>query len=325
MQTTSLVSLDGVPVRPAPRELPSRTRPRAVPKPPPLASAAVRAAAVLAPERTARALARRFLTPRRVRLEEHERDLLAAADRLEVPFARRHLGHREHAGSVAAYVWGDQGPTVLLVHGWSSAAGQLAAFVAPLRSLGFRVAAFDAPAHGASGGTTTSALEIAEVVLAAGRVLGPLHAVIGHSAGAAATARAVTNGLAAGRLALVSPWTRPQTWVERFAAAFGLSRSMTARLVRAVEAEAGERLHTIDLEAVAPAVANATLVVHDRDDALVEDRRRAGRRGGAAGRDPRRDPRARALAHPACERGRAAGGAVRDGGGVARARAGMLV
>ncbi len=108
------------------------------------------------------------------------------------------------------------------------------------------------------------------MVLAAGRVLGPLHAVIGHSAGAAATARAVTRGLAAGRVALVSPWTRPQTWVERFAAAFGLSRSMTARLVRAVEAEVGERLRTIDLEAVAPAVANPTLVVHDRDDPLVE-------------------------------------------------------
>jgi pimeloyl-ACP methyl ester carboxylesterase len=270
MQTTSPLSLsDGVSVRPAPREIPSRTQPRAVPKPPPLARAAVRAAAVLAPARTAQALARRFLTPRRVRLEEHERDLLAAADRLEVPFAGRRLGLGEHAGSVAAYAWGGEGPTVLLVHGWSSAAGQLAAFVDPLRRLGFRVAAFDAPAHGASGGTTTNALEISEVVLAAGRVLGPLHAVIGHSAGAAATARAVTHGLAAGRLALVSPWTRPQTWVERFAAAFGLSRSMTARLIRAVESEAGEPLDAIDLEAVAPAVANPTLVVHDRDDALV--------------------------------------------------------
>jgi len=190
-------------------------------------------------------------------------DELAKTDRIEVPFAGGRLGLRGHAGSVAAYAWGREGPTVLLVHGWSSAAGQLAAFVEPLRRRGLRVAAFDAPAHGASGGTTTNALEIAEVVLAAGRVLGPLHAVIGHSAGAAATARAVTRGLAAGR-------TRPQTWVERFAAAFGLSRSMTARLVRAVEAEVGERLRTIDLEAVAPAVANPTLVVHDRDDPLVE-------------------------------------------------------
>ncbi len=271
MLTTPLVSLDGAPVPPARHEVPSRAHPRAIPKPPPLARATVRAAAALAPARTARALARRFLTPRRVRLEEQERDLLAEAGRLEVPFAGRRHGRGEHAGGgIAAYAWGGEGPTVLLVHGWSSAAGQLAAFVEPLRRRGFRVAAFDAPAHGASGGTTTNAFEISRVVLAAGRVLGPLHAVIGHSAGAAATARAVTHGLAAGRLVLVSPWTRPQTWVERFAAAFGLSGSMTDRLVRAVEEEAGGRLHAIDLEVVAPAIAHPTLVVHDRDDALVE-------------------------------------------------------
>ena len=270
MQNTSPSLQGGVPVRPAPGDLPSRRQARVAPRPPTLARSAVRAAAILVPARTARALARRFLTPRRVRLEEHERAVLAAADRVELPFAGTRPGGGAHARSVAAYAWGGEGPTVLLVHGWSSAAGQLAAFVEPLRRLGFRVAAFDAPAHGASGGTTTNAFEIAEVVLAAERVLGPLHAVIGHSAGAAATARAVTRGLAAGRLALVSPWTRPQTWVERFAAAFGLSRSMTARLVRAVEAEAGGRLDAIDLAGVAPAIVTPTLVVHDRDDALVE-------------------------------------------------------
>ncbi len=268
--TFALSQLDGPPQRPVPDEMASRARPGAAPKPRPLARAALRAAAALAPAPTARALARRFLTPRRVRLEDRERSLIAAAERIALPFAAVRPGRGAHPRSVVAYLWGGDGPTVLLAHGWSSAAGQLAALIEPLRRLGFRVAAFDAPAHGASSGTSTSAVEIAEVVLAAGRVLGPLHAVIGHSAGATAAARAVAQGLPVGRLALVSPWTRPQIWVERFAATFRLSRSMRARLVRAVEAEVGERLHAFDLEVIAPALANPTLVVHDRGDALVD-------------------------------------------------------
>ena len=270
MQTTSLVSPPAaLPGRPAAGPDSSLARRGAIPQPSPAARVALRVAAALAPALAARALARRFLTPRRVRLEQRERDLLAKADRLAIPFAGRHP-RRAEADGVVGYVWGGAGPTVLLVHGWSSAAGQLAAFVEPLRRHGFRVAAFDAPGHGASGGTSTSAFEIAEVVLAAGRLLGPLHAVVGHSAGAAAVAFAATRGLAAERLALVSPWARPQIWVERYAAAFGLSRSMTTRLVHAVEAEAGAPLHAIGLSATAPAVANPTLLVHDRDDALVE-------------------------------------------------------
>lgn len=271
MQTTTLASrLDAAPARPAPSQSPSTTPSRVIPRPPPMARAAVRAAAALAPATAARALARRFLTPRRVHLEEHERDLVAAARWIELPFEVRRPGPGEAPGRVRAYAWGGQGPTVLLVHGWSSAAGQLAAFVEPLRRLRFRVVAFDAPAHGASGGARSSAFEMAEVVAAAGRVLGPLHAVVAHSAGAAAVARAMSRGLEAGRVALLAPWTRPQIWVERFAAAFGLSGPMTARLVGAVEAEAGGRLRDVDFAALAPAVATPALVVHDRDDALVQ-------------------------------------------------------
>jgi len=207
-------------------------------------------------------IARAFLTPARAAPDEGARRLLAAGERLDLSFTSRGRG-------VAAWAWGAAGPTVLLVHGWSSAAWQLGAFVEPLVRHGFRVAAFDAPAHGASPGTTTSAVEMSEVVLAAGRLLGPLHAAIGHSAGAAAIARAATRGLVAGRLVLVSPWTRARSWVERYAAGLALPRVTAARLVAAVEAEAGAPLASVDVAALAPDLAAPTLVVHDADDALV--------------------------------------------------------
>lgn len=210
----------------------------------------------------ARALARSFLTPARATLDAAEREVLAAARRFDLPFAP---GRR-----VAAYEWGARGPRVLLVHGWSSAAGQLAAFVPPLVERGFRALSFDAPAHGASEGTWTSAAGMAQVVLAAGARLGPFHAVVAHSAGATAAVLAATRGLCAGRLALLSPWARPARWIGRYAAALGLSTDETARLAAAVEDEAGATLASLELAAMAPAVARPILVVHDRDDALVD-------------------------------------------------------
>jgi alpha-beta hydrolase superfamily lysophospholipase len=48
-----------------------------------------------------------------------------------------------------------KGPTILLVHGWNGHAAQLRAFVSPLVDAGYRVVAFDQPAHGQSSGART--------------------------------------------------------------------------------------------------------------------------------------------------------------------------
>ncbi len=74
----------------------------------------------------------------------------------------------------AAYSWGD-GPTVLLVHGWSGNAGQMAEFVAPLTRAGFRAVAIDLPAHGASGGGLSSVVHFARAIWAAAEHFGPVH------------------------------------------------------------------------------------------------------------------------------------------------------
>ena len=88
-----------------------------------------------------------------------------------------------HGRPVASWEWGGQGPWVVLVHGWGGHAGQLHAFVPALLAAGFRVAAFDAPAHGASGGSRhgrhrVSFLEFADALRAMEARLGPLAGVI---------------------------------------------------------------------------------------------------------------------------------------------------
>src|SRR5882724_9402402 len=87
---------------------------------------------------------------------------------------------------LAVWDWGD-GRTVLLVHGWNGNGAQLSGFVAPLLRAGYYVAAPDLPAHGDSAGTRTNVRAMADALLRLGRRVGPVHAVIAHSLGAAAS------------------------------------------------------------------------------------------------------------------------------------------
>jgi len=106
--------------------------------------------------------------------------------------ARFHLRHARWervptpAGEVQAYLFepeGAQRGTVLLVHGWTSEAAFMTAFIEPLRRSGFRVIAFDFPAHGHSAGRRTNLAECARAMLAVCDHYGPIHAAVAHSFG----------------------------------------------------------------------------------------------------------------------------------------------
>ncbi|NIP80023.1 MAG: alpha/beta fold hydrolase, partial [Gemmatimonadetes bacterium] len=156
--------------------------------------ASLRILAAAAPGRADRLLARRFLTPRRRRT--------LPPDIPGVPAERELVRHERE--SLAVWHWG-AGPDVLLAHGWESSAATWAALVPRLVAAGYRVTAFDMPAHGISTGRRTSVLGMAAAIRTVADTLGPLAAVIGHSAGATAAALAAGDGLKAGRCVLLAP------------------------------------------------------------------------------------------------------------------------
>jgi pimeloyl-ACP methyl ester carboxylesterase len=106
--------------------------------------------------------------------------------------ARFHLRHARWervntlAGEVQAYVFDPDGArrgTVLLVHGWTSEAAFMTAFIEPLRRTGLRVIAFDFPAHGHSPGRRTNLAECARAMLSVADHYGPIDAAVSHSFG----------------------------------------------------------------------------------------------------------------------------------------------
>lgn len=180
------------------------------------------------------------------------RPVLRAAERSTVDVA---------GTPVCTYAWGD-GPTVLLVHGWSTHAAYMTGFVDPLLEQGFRVVAFDAPAHGRTPGDRTDVFEIREALLAVAGARPPVRGVVAHSLGSLAFLDAQASGLDADAGVLISPGVHLDALVAAFTGRVGLSGRTAVDLKRRVASFVGTGFYDRLWDRRPP----AALVVHDRDD-----------------------------------------------------------
>jgi pimeloyl-ACP methyl ester carboxylesterase len=218
----------------------------------------------VAPKAAGDSALRLFGTPQRFAEPRREQTLRQEGTPFQVPF--RGL-------SLDACSWG-AGPAVLLVHGWSGRAGQLGALVEPLAAEGFRVVAFDLPAHGRSGDSRSTLYEAAEAVRAVADAVaaqsGPLRAVVAHSFGAAATSLALHDGLAAGAAVYIAPTGHIEQGIASFVAKLGLGERSAAALRRSLERQYGQGIwRELAVETVAEGLRLPCLVIHDVDDREV--------------------------------------------------------
>ncbi len=173
------------------------------------------------------------------------------------------------------------GPTVLLVHGWGGRSTDLATVAADVAAAGFRAVAVDLPAHGRSPGRRTHRPELAGAVRGGGVLVGPLHGVVTHSLGGAATVLALREGLATERLVLLAPPRRLEHAVARFGDAAKLPDGVEDELRALLEQRFGATIwEDLAVDALLPGAglgraAVDALVVHDGDDEeiSVEDGR----------------------------------------------------
>ncbi|MGE0489806.1 MAG: alpha/beta fold hydrolase [Vulcanimicrobiota bacterium] len=102
--------------------------------------------------------------------------------------ARRHqLAFGERLLDV--YRWPNQGPRVLLMHGWGGKACSFARMAEVLHGAGLEVIAFDGPGH-QKPFSRTNLLECSSALRKLARELGPIHTLVGHSFGALTSAHA---------------------------------------------------------------------------------------------------------------------------------------
>lgn len=212
---------------------------------------------------------RLFTTPRRHARPDRERDILATGRAGVINVTLRAPRWNSMRVPVATWRWG-VGPTVLLVHGWEGRGSQLGAFVAPLVAAGMSVVAFDAPGHGNSPEHRLYLTDLADCIADVSEAVGPLHGVIAHSFGSAATLLAFTRReIRASRNVMVAPNVLIDDAVRRFARMVGLDESDRIALEQRLATQTGVAIDALRLNHLAPQRDDALLVLHDRDDREV--------------------------------------------------------
>jgi pimeloyl-ACP methyl ester carboxylesterase len=218
---------------------------------------ALRLAALVSTEFAGRWVNRLWFRSQRYPEPAREKEWLASAQRLE-------LAHRGRP--LAVYHWG-AGPAVLLVHGWHGRGAQLGAFVAPLVSAGYRVVAFDAPAHGRTPGHATTLPEVSEALVTVANAFPPLHGVIAHSFGAVCTLNAIHLGLAPRRVVAISAPASIDFLMDSFAAQLEIPATVMAVHRRLMEARFGADVwKRFSPTEIARGLDIPALLVHDQED-----------------------------------------------------------
>jgi predicted alpha/beta hydrolase family esterase len=127
-----------------------------------------------------------FFTPLRYAVPEKERRAEEYAEKFDFQVGTK---------KIQGYSWGSGQAYVLFVHGWAGRATQFRRFIKPMMAAGFRVIAFDGPAHGNSEGKSTTILEFEEALKKIYALHGTPDAIISHSFGGGAALFSAMNGL----------------------------------------------------------------------------------------------------------------------------------
>lgn len=231
--------------------------------------AAIGVGSRLAPRFTERQAARLFLTPRprkgRTPTELHTELLPERA-------MERRAGEGEPAypelttGRIALWSWG-RGPTVLLVHGWSGSAADMAPLAAELVRTGRRAVLFDMPGHGDATPGPTNLFVYLRTLEALGAIVGPLEGIVGHSLGGTATALALGQGiLSARRAALVAPALSPWAFSRHFARMIGLPAARIPGMLARTEELVGAKADSLDAGVAVTSLEIPAYLVHDPED-----------------------------------------------------------
>ncbi|HEX5839624.1 MAG TPA: alpha/beta fold hydrolase [Anaerolineales bacterium] len=214
-----------------------------------------------------------FFSPPKYELKSSDREILERGTTYRTSYT---------GGELAVSTWGKSGPAVLLMHGWGGARAQMTGFVEPLLDAGYRVVAYDQPAHGESDGILTNLLEIAPTLDVIREREGSFDAILAHSFGTLITSYALVNRNfpPPARLVYFGAFNRLLDSLPRFQVLAGLSDQIVDGLREMIYENFGRQLlDSIVNEELAPRIDIPSLMFHDTGDNVtpVDDSRAVAR------------------------------------------------
>ncbi len=243
----------------------------------PAVRTAFSAASLLAPSFTAEVAFRLFstpgtaggLSPEQKALADHAQQRLDSSEMIRL---------KHNAGEIQTYRFmtrslGAPRGTVVIVHGWTSAAMYMLAFVDPLLALGYDVVCFDLPGHGKSTGRTTDLRECARALQLVAATVPDIYGIVAHSFGGPVTALALDDDhctpMNVRKIALLASPNSAAEVVRSFGGSLGLHSAAQTCLETEFEALCACPLGEFTGSKFFSRIDCQLLVLHGRDDKEV--------------------------------------------------------
>ena len=174
-------------------------------------------------------------------------------------------------GEIRRYSLGE-GPALLLIHGWSGAAGQFFPLMEKLAAAGFTAITYDQIGHGNSGGRQTNLpcfIHTLEDVLADQQTRQPLLGIIGHSMGAVAAINVLADGETSLPLAMLAPaFSLKEQMFERVTQA-GIPRAILSELFEDIAGQSGLHINHLQAEDKLAGYPGPVTIIHDSEDPMA--------------------------------------------------------
>jgi len=227
------------------------------------AGKAINALARISPIKAGKVGLELFCTPRkgRVLTAKEMRFIKGAEETIALPFENYTLN---------MYRWGKGERKLMLAHGYESNTSRWRALVPLLVREGYEVVAFDAPAHGLSGGKTLNGVQYANASQLIIEIEKPF-AVIGHSLGAMSTAwyfqRIETMPIE--KFIMLATPSKLRTVMNLFIEALNLTPTAITGLEKHFIQKIGFCIDDFTLEDYIKKCDVAGCIIHDRLDTII--------------------------------------------------------
>ena len=207
---------------------------------------------------------RLFCTP-----QQHSDEKTSAAFDLGDPLSLRFEGH-----TIRGHVWLPPAPPVkkvLIAHGFESSSRIFDTYITALLQKGYAVVAFDAPAHGESGGKRVTLPKYVSILRIIEQHHGPFDAYIGHSLGGLALSLFLEScpHNERTRLVLLAPAVETVSALQTFARVLHLQPGVVQEMDVYIQEVSGHHFEWYSLRRALHGIHARILYIQDEDDRIT--------------------------------------------------------